>query len=121
MLLLGATTNVALGKSLPLFLRLGRGWAGTHCPPGCHGGRTCSLFCAEDRLVLRGVWAGTGAGQPLPLHGARGALGTWGSPLLGPDPLGWWWLVAGAGEGKWSPVQGELIPPRNSSHALCNE
>ena len=42
-----------------------------------------------------------------------------GSCLWCPDALGRWRSMAAEARGEWSPVQGELVPPRNSSDALC--
>lgn len=118
-LLLGAMTNVSLGKHLPFFLRPRRARSAPPALQGvpAKGPAVCSV--QKPRSFSEGRRLGRGLGSPSLCTG-RGAPGNMGVSPLRPRPP---WLVVVGGwsrRGKWSPVQGELVPPRNASHGLCN-
>lgn len=106
-LLLGATTHVALGKALPLFLRPGRGWVGPRCRAGSH--RSLPAQKQKTGLFLEGCGLGRGRGSPYPCMGPGGPGNVGVSPLRPRPP----WLVVVGG---WS-RRGEMEPRAGGAHS----
>lgn len=100
-LLLGATTNVALGKHLSE-----AGWVAPPALQGVPAKGPAVSSVQKTGLFSEGCRRGQGLGGP---SLCRGTLGTWESPLLGPDPRGWWW--------SWLEREREMEPCAGGAHS----